>query len=60
MRLKLLIRPLERRDRVTLAAQRRCRHGPVAEVDLAVRLLLPAERVLHPVLVVTLSQCQGR
>lgn len=51
-----LIRTLERRDRLAL---RRVQGGvldlAVLQVDLAVRLLLPCESVLHPVLVVTLG-----
>src|SRR4051812_4810393 len=51
-----LVRPLERRDGLALVlVERGADDGAVAEVDLAVRLLLPGEGVLHPVLVVAVG-----
>ena len=54
---KHLVGPLEWRDGLAFVlVQRVADDGPVAELRLALRLLLPAERVLHPVDVVSLLE----
>lgn len=52
-----LVRTLERRYRLALGrVQGAVLHASVVQVDLAVRILLPCEGVLHPVVVVTLRE----
>ena len=49
-----LVLTLERRDGFALILVHRLHaHGAVADVDLLVRLLLPRQRMLHPILVVS-------
>jgi hypothetical protein len=52
-----LVRTLERRYRLALGrVQGAVLHASVVQVDLAVRILLPCEGVLHPVVVITLRE----
>ena len=52
-----LISSLERRHGLALGLVERVhRYGPVAQVHLLMRLLLPRERVLHPFVVVAVGE----
>ena len=54
-----LIRTLERGNSLALLLIQRVHHdASVADIDVAVRLLLPRQGVFHPVLVVSLGVCK--
>ncbi len=57
MRPSTLVSPLKRQHRFTfILIQRRCHHTAIAQVHLAMRLLLEGQSMFHPFVVISLGE----